>query len=743
MRLDALAKVSGAHRYPTDYPCQDMLWVKLARSIVPHGEMNSLDVEQARRVPGVVAVLTAEDITGLNGYGLIVPDQPVLCESVVRYVGEPYAIVIADSDHAARQGIGKIAVEIVPLPPVVSPSHALLPSTAPLHPDGNLCSTLDLGANATDVARAFASATYTYALSYRTPRQAHVFLEVEGGAAWFDGEGQLVVAAGGQNPLLDRAQIAAALRDGNPSSVRVLNVASGGAFGGKEDCSVQIPLALAAVHTGRACRFTYDRDESLIAGVKRHPFEVSYRTAADSEGQLLALDVQMLVDAGAYTNLTPGVLALAAEHVAGAYNIACVRVRGRAAFTNNGLTSAFRGFGNPQVLAGLEQHIDHLARAVGVSATEIRRRNLRGHAGGLDSMINIEPDATRSVLDAMAKAESVPREVPQRSGLIIGRGQAFVVQGYGLGVGVENGATVTARLGSDGLVSLDLSSPDMGTGVHSTYARILADELGISAETVRVSSGDSSASDTGSSNASRSLFIVGNAVKAAATELRERVVIAAARTRDAETADARMVDGAISVAGETITLGEVAAIAGPIAADGTFAPSTVPASTIIGVPHHGYACGGFQVEVEVDTYTGTITVLSVFASIDGGRIVDEELARSQIEGAIAQGIGFALYEDATYSEAIPQNTTLATYILPTALDVPAERISIDFAEHHATTNPLGVKGIAELGVAPMAPAIANAVFDAISHRFEAFPIRAEHVLAALSERDCDGNSYAC
>jgi CO/xanthine dehydrogenase Mo-binding subunit len=731
-RIDAAAKLSGSHRFPTDYARPGMLWVKLVRSPLPHGVIRRIDAGPARAVPGVIAVMLAADLPAARHYGILVADQPILCDEVVRRVGDPVALIVAESEPAVRAGIAALTVELDPLPVVADPATALGPDAPSLHAGGNLCASVTLGPGPEEVEAALAACALVHETTYVTPRQEHAFLEVEGGAAWFE-DGRITVVAGGQNPLVDQGQVAAALGVA-PGDVRVINAPSGGAFGGKEDASVQIPLALAVQATGRPCRYVYDRTESLIAGYKRHPFRVTYRSGADSDGRIHALDVRFVADAGAYTALSPAVIALAAEHTAGGYAIPVVRVDGKAVFTNNGISSAFRGFGNPQMLAGLEQHLDMIATAAGLDPIEVRRRNLSSrHSTGVGGMLRVDPDSAQRVLDVAAGWSERPDDAPP--GYKRGVGLAMVTQGYGLGIGVEAGATVVARLTDSGDVEVEVSSPDMGTGVHTSYAMLLGDALGIPAGSVVVHSGDSRSSDTGSSNASRSSFIVGNAVQTAALQLRERVCAAAAEKLDVPADDVTLTDAGVTAGDRVLSLEEVAAFAGAMTVEASFQPNTGAGSPQPGLLHHGYAVGVVEVCLDVDVFTGAVRLVSIDAVVDPGRAINPAAVRSQVEGAVAQGIGFALFEDVVYENGVPVNARLASYIIPTAPDIPTGAVTVTLVETPADTNPLGVRGIAELGLAPMAPAIANAIAAAIGKRFDRFPIRPEDILDALTGED--------
>lgn len=683
-RFDAHAKAVGKHCYPSDVVLPGMLWVRAIRARHAHAAIRSIDTAAAREMPGVACVLTASDVPGLNAFGLDVPDQPVLASDRIRFHGEAIAIVAAETDQRARQAADAVVVEAEPL----------VALSDPLESD-DVCGQVELGMGDVE-----AAADLVRELTYRTPRQEHAFLETEAGCAYHD-DGVLTVVAGGQNPFHDRRQLAAIL--GVPESrLRVLHPMMGGAFGGKEDLNVQPLLALVTWHTGRPCRMMYDREESISAGVKRHPFQVSFRIAATSEGDLVSADVDFVADAGAYTTLSPAVVGLAAEHACGPYAFAGTRIRGRAIFTNNGNASAFRGFGNPQMVAGLEQCVDMLARDTGLGPIEFRRRNLlrpgdvAGFGGpllGTLGMGRVLDDAQASPLltePARWKARLAPHK--RR-----GAGLAIAWQGFGMGAGVKDRAVVRMERQETGRIRLHVSTPDMGQGNLSAYIRIAADELGVPASLLDIADGDSDGPDSGSSNGSRTMFTVGSAVLDAARELRRAIA-----------------DGG----------------SGPLSAEGRFAPHQ-PEPITPGLPHAAFASSAQIVLVEVDTLTGEVDVLRVEHYLDAGRVVDRSGVEAQSEGAIAQGLGLALLEDAIIEDGEPRTTRLSTYLIPTALDVPADIIT-HIVEEPEPLSPLGVRGIGEIGISATAGAVANAIYDAIGRRFARFPITPEHVLEALS-----------
>lgn len=696
-RIDAAAKARGEHRYPSDHRPAGALWVRPVRAPLVHATISRVDTDAARAVPGVVRVFTAADLPGRNGFGLISPDQPVLCDRVVRCAGELVAVVAAETDRAARLASELVEVEAEPLPLLTDPALALRPDAPRVQPGGNLCAELLLGHG--DVATGFAEADVVLEYTYRTGWQEHAFLETEAGLSYLDGDGRLTVRAGGQNPFTDRRQICAAL-DLPETAVRVLHPMMGGAFGGKEDISVQIVLALVTWLTGRPARLTLDRAESLAFGVKRHPFQVRYRVGATADGALTALDAELLADTGAYLTLGPGVLGLAAEHTGGPYRYRHARIAATAVYTNNGNASAFRGFGNPQVTTGIEQVLDQLAARLRLDPLALRRRNTlrpgERAAAGFPVRHGVE---LAGVLDSAAAgrllAEAEGWKAAARPWKRRGVGIAAAWQGFGLGAGVESGAEVWAERTAAGRYRLTVSCPDLGEGNLTAFAQLAAAELGCPVAEVEVSAGDSDGPDSDATNASRTVFAVGNAVAQACARLRA----------------------------------ELSARPGPARVAHTYRPEMPDAHTV-GMPHLGYTPAVMVLGVEVDVLTGEVDVLRLEHHLDPGRAVNPAGVRGQSEGAILQGLGFALLEDVQFVDGRVRNDRFASYLIPGIGDLP-EQLETLLVCTPDPSNPLGVRGVGEIGITPVAAAVANAVCDAIGRRFDRFPITPDAVLAAL------------
>lgn len=722
-RVDALAKARGEHLYPSDHSLPDMLWLRIVRSRFAHARIRYVETAKAAALEGVVRVLTAADIPGTNGFGLIVPDQPVLCHDRVRFVGEPIAIVAATSDRAAREACALVEVEYEPLE-IVSEATTAAEAIA-LHPGGNQCAAIDLGYG--DVESTAVDCAQSFEYSYVTNRQEHAFLETEAGSSWIDENGVLTLSVGGQNPFHDQRQVAAVL--GLPESrVRVLNPMMGGAFGGKEDCSVQIPLALVTWLTGLPARMMFDRSESILAGVKRHSFAISIRIGANGDGRLRSFESTLIADAGAYTTLSPAVLGQAAEHVSGPYVYESSRICARAMFTNNGNASAYRGFGGPQVMIGIEQVIDEMARKCGLSPFEIRRKNLlrKGDRAGAGHFMTSDT-ALLQLIDAAesgplwARRDAFRAAAPEwtRRGI----GVSAIWQGYGLGAEMERGAEVRISLTAQGKYRLQVGTPDLGSGNLTAFLQIAADELDANVEQFEYIVGDSEGPNSGSSHASRTVYVVGNAVALAARELANRI------RSSVDGADVQLLCDRIRIGPAEIPLEEVhSRLASPEVRLHYRPRSSKPISA--GIPHAGYGYWVQVLGVEVDLLTGQVSVVEVENYVDTGKTINPNGVMGQCEGAFAQGLGYALYENSVYKNGEMLNPSFSNYTIPSIKDMPPAMTTTLF-ESPDECNPLGVRGIAEIGLTPVAASVANAVRDAVGIRFTTFPILPEMILSAI------------
>jgi len=453
-RPDARAKVTGQAIYAADIQLPGMLYAKVLRSRYPHARLLHVNISAAKAVPGVVAVLTAQDIPAVRTHGLVRSDWPVLCEDRARYIGDALAIVVAETEAVAAEALERIEVEYEPLPVVETPEMALSPDAPLLHPGGNLAERIHIERG--DVEQGFAQADVVVERTYRTARAEHAFLEPEASVAALDEEGRLVVYVGSQIPFEDRRQIAATL--GIPETqVRVVHTETGGAFGGKEDIAGQIHAALAAWITRHPVKLVYSRTESMASHPKRHPTTIRLKSAATKDGQLVALEAHILGDTGAYTSLSPPVMTRTATHAAGPYEIPNVKIECQAVYTNNIPSGAFRGFGVPQAAFAIESQMDILAEQLGLSPLEIRRRNAL-RVGSVMAMGQVVRESV-GLLETISRVEEALQRLglEKWSDLAEGSkrrawGVACGFKNVGLGGGAPDCAGATVEIHPDGRV---------------------------------------------------------------------------------------------------------------------------------------------------------------------------------------------------------------------------------------------------------------------------------------------------
>ncbi len=731
VRIDGHAKASGAHVYPSDFVLEDTLWLRVLRAHQPHARILSIDTSAAEQVAGVVGVFTANDVPGSNRSGIVFQDMPVLCDDKVRYVGDAVAIVAAESDEAAYRARDLIQVEYEPLQVVSDPRAAMLPDSVRVHDDGNLVSELHFDRG--DLDAAFESADFVLENEYHTGRQAHAFLETEAGVAFYDEEGRLTVRSGGQNPQGTQTQIARALGLRN-EDVRVILPMPGGAFGGKDEITIQCYLALVTLLTKRPTRIMLDRDESFVAGIKRHPFHMRYKAACTAEGKLVAAEVELIADTGAYASLGPAVLALATEHCLGPYYFPALKIDGYCVYTNNSFAGAFRGFGAPQVVFGIEQQMDAMVHAVGMDPIEFRRRN--GLQPGQQAALGNVPDAESTLNQVLAEAEQGP-VYSQREQLVRtdnrwkkrGVGIAATWQGFGLGAGVPDYAVAQMALDERGRYQLLVGSVDMGQGNATAFMQMAAHELDCRVADIELVMGDTFlAPDSGPSNASRNIFIVGAATADAARDLRQKILAAAADELQTEPERLKLTGSTVRVQDSDHSL-PLAGL-GPLLGQGNAHMPEVE-EVAPGIPHRVFGYGAQVALVEVDLLTGEVDVLKIHSVIDAGKVINQQGVEAQSEGGIAQGLGYALFEDTVVEDGQMLNPRLSTYIIPSISDMP--EIETTILEHPEPAGPYGAKGIAEIVLTPTAAAILNAVYAATSERFTRIPLTPEQVLGRLSD----------
>lgn len=742
-RHDAWDKVLARTLYAADWQMPGMLHGAVLRSPYPSARIRRLDTSRARGRAGVAAVLTAEDVPR-NTLWTDVPGQTtevgplrarlhVLADGVVRYQGEPVALVAAETPEEAQDALEAIEVEYEPLPGVYDPAEALRDGAPLVHPEGNLLARWQVRCG--DVERALAQSDIVVEQTYRCQWVDHAYLEPEAGVAWVDADGVLTIRVSTQ--VIEHFRDVADVLGLPHSKVRVIGTYVGGGFGGKEDVTVETFLGLLAWRTRRPVRMVWSRQESLLARPKRHPFVMRYRTGARRDGTLLAQQVDLLADSGAYAYLSALVLMYATVTAAGPYRIPHVQVDARVAYTNNPPTSAMRGFGAMQVVFGYESQIDQVARRLGLDPVDVRRRNALQVGDRLPAGQVLETHVAVAEAVERAWAALGPIRPPSSPRHRIGRGVACNLQPYGRIVWLHDWASAWVGYEMDGTVVVRTGVPDVGGGQASSLCQIAAEVLGVGPEDVTIHIADSALTPlAGTTTATRQLYMSGNAVVEAASQLRRQILPVAAALLEVPADQVELRDReAVAPDGRRVSLArlvrECARLGVSRSALGVYhAPAGEPVEFARGGRvFPDYTFGAHAVEVEVDTETGDVSVVRHVACHDVGRAINPQSVEGQIQGGAVMGVGYGLLEEVVVDRGINLTTSFASYLIPTAMDVPdVEPLVLQSGEGKG---PFGARGIGEPPIGPPAAAIANAVADAVGVRVTQLPITPERVARAL------------
>lgn len=740
-RPDAVEKVNGTGIYADDLYVEGMLYGKTLRSAYPHARIKRVDVSAARALPGVVAVLTAEDIPGRKEFGVHEIDWPVLCYDKVRYVGDGLALVAAESEVIAEDALKKIKVEYEPLPVVVGPKQAAQPD-APLvheHPEkhskqahGNFLAHFALDSG--NPAEGFAQADVIVEREYTTQTVEHAFIEPEAGLAVPDATGCITIYCGGQIPFNDRACVAASLNV-PADKIRIVNCLIGGAFGGKEDPTVQIHLGLLAFKTKRPVKMVYSRKESLLVHPKRHATIIKMKTGAKKDGRLVAHEVEIYGDGGAYASLSSHVMLRCTTHAAGPYEVPNAQVNTYAMYTNNVPSGAFRGFGVTQSAFAMESQMDELAHALGLSPIEIRRRNIlkygkRTLAGqAMTESCGLEECLEKVVAEMDKHSDFIPVEGNKRRAW----GLACAYKNTGFGSGAYDAAGAEVELFADGHAAIRAGAAEIGQGLVSVLAQIVSEELGVPYNQVDVLVADTERTlDGQATTASRQTYVTGNAARHACREARGVLSQTAAELLDASPESLVFSDGMVGSNGRQVPLSDVVTAARregrvPKVSYQYVAPDTLK------YQHVAFGFGAQAALVEVDVETGKTKVLKVIAACDVGRVMNPLALLGQIEGSISMGLGMALQEEFVMKDGYVLTDSLYKCHLPTVDQTP--EVIAFFVEHETKEGPYGAKGVGELASIPTAPAIINAICNAVGTRIYNLPADKDKLRRAIQSGD--------
>ncbi len=729
-RIDAVGRVKGETLYPGDINLDNQAYLKILFSGRPHAIIRGMNVEKARSLPGVLAVLTAEDVP-VNEYGLIVKDQPVLCglnspkpyAERVRFAADNIALVVADSEEIAVEACSLIEVEYEDLPVITDPRIAMQKGQPFIHPDHGSNVFVNYRIRKGDAKAALSSADVVVEGYYETPVQEHAYLQPEAGISFVDENGVVTVVVGGQWTHEDREQVAHAL--GLPEEdVRIIYPAIGGAFGGREDMSVQIVLALAAwkLHQrgiNRPVKTIWSREESIIGHHKRHPYYLHAIWGATRDGKVVAAEVEVISDCGAYAYTSSKVLGNATLMCTGPYEIPNVNVDACTVYTNNIPNGAFRGFGGPQGAFAAESQMNKLAQALGIDPVEIRMRNLLDE-GSLLSVGTPLPKgvSVKKVTAACAEAagwvkgkdgwtrpQGYLEDVPGSPHLKRGIGFACSFKNVGFSFGAPENCWAIVELEGNGEIEsarLYHAGAEVGQGSHTVFAQMTAEAVGLPLEKVQVIAADTATSlNSGSVSASRMTFMAGNAIRGAAERALEKW--------ENEERPAR--------------------------AEFQYRPPrTTPLDPETGKsePNFSYGYVAETIEVEVDVETGQVRLVKVICADDVGKAVNPLLVRGQIEGAVVQAAGYAVLENFIQHEGQVQTRTLSTYLIPTILDIP-DKVESLILEYPDPIGPWGARGMGEMPYLPFVPAVAAGIQHATGKWFDQFPYTPERILMGLEE----------
>ncbi len=728
-RPDAIPKATGEFPFSSDLCSHNMLWGKTLRSPHPSARIRSIDFSDALMISGVHAILTADDIPGKNLFGLEHPDQPVLADDLVRYVGEPIALVAAEHPEIAAKAVNAINVEFEVLAPLVDSEDAI--TADPIHPEGNVIRHLEINFGDPD-----SSGEIVVEGIYEVGMQDQAFMGTESGMAVPSPDGSVDLHISTQWLHSDRDQIIEAL-DLPEDMVRLTLAGVGGAFGGREDVSMHVHLCMLALHTGRPVKMIYDRNESFLGHVHRHPAKLWYRHHANIDGRIVKVEGRIILDGGAYASTTSAVLANACCFSTGPYKVPSAQIEGWGVRTNNPPCGAMRGFGNVQTCFAIEAQMDKIALALDLDPIELRLRN------ALESGDQI---ITGQVINGAAPVKEVitslaehPMPGPPDDDLLARPGgtgrttdQKHVKRGVGFAVSIKNlmfaegfdDSSEALCQVKDGTVAIHTACVEVGQGFVTLIHQIAEDVLGIS--DIEIIPADTSIGSAGSTSASRQTWMSGGAVlqacEAVVTTLIDQIL-------EEEGTKYENLDGTLVAEDGTKTISIAEALTGRSFEERVIhrhAPTFPLDNKGQGNAHVSFAFAAHRAVVDVDEELGLVRVVEIATSQDVGKVLNPLQAVGQIEGGIVQGLGLAVLEELVMKNGEIQNANFTDYLLPTALDTPPIEIAA-LIEEPEPGAPFGAKGIGEPPTISSTPAIVAAIRDATGLDLQRVPVRPEDI----------------
>lgn len=738
-RLDSRDKVTGGAKFVTDLTRPRLLYGKILRSRYPHARLVKVDVSKALSVPGVRAVVTAED-TPKNRVGHIVADEVMLAFDKVLHVGQEVAGLAAESEEAAEEALGLIDVKYEELPPVFDPEAALGVDAPQIYQSGNLAYHFEY--NRGDIEGGFRESDHIFESRYATQSNHQGYIEPRGCLALADPTGRVTIWAGVQSIFRTRSRVARFLNL-DETKVRVIQPYTGGGFGGKTAPNEPGIAGLLALKTGRPVKIVNTREEEFKAARPRVPGVIYQKLGVKKDGTLLARHVRVIADCGPFAGNGPHIAETMAQRPDNLYHFAHLKGEGFVVYTNNTPGGACRGFGNPQGHFALESELDEIARALDFNPVELRIKN----------GVEVNEVTLHGWKIASCGLKDCLRVAAKKTDWLAKRANKKAGRGIGLAVGIHvsgnrrgdnyAGSSAFVKVDPSGSVTLITGESDTGQGAWTALAQVVVEELGIEMDSITVAPADTDiAPFCLGAYASRVMVIGGQAVRVAASDARQQLFAHAARVLEANPDDLEAAKGRIYVKGAPdrgLSFVEACRKAvyrqggGPILGRGTYDPPTVMADeSLYGNYCQSYPFCAQVAEVEVDQGTGQVKLLNVFAADDVGRVINPLLEESQVHGCISQALGFSLMEEIVRDKGNVINPSLADYKLPAAADLPP--MATVFVQTDDPTGPYGAKSGSEGPMSPLAPAIANAIFDAVGVRIRSLPITAEKVLNALKEK---------
>jgi CO/xanthine dehydrogenase Mo-binding subunit len=748
-RVEGFDKVTGDAKFIADIYLPGMLFGRVLRSPFAHARIRHIDTSKAEKLPGVRAVVTAED-TIKRPWGAFFADQYILSVGKARYVGEEIAAVAAIDPDVAEEAVDLIEIDWEPLPGVFDAEEAMQDGAPLIHDDkpNNIAMTMDIERG--NIAQGFAESDIIVEDTFQSMPQWHCAIETIGSVAEYAPSGKYTIYMNTQTLFNARYRIATAL--GVPETdVRIIQSAVGGGFGGKScDDNNALVAAVLACKARKPVKLINTREEEFLAGCRPRVFmKINVKLGFKKDGRIRAKHIKVIADNGAYSAKAPAITGVAAMRHDTCYKYSDVKTEALLVYTNKIPTGAFRGFGNPSAEWAVEQAIDLGAHKLGIDPMEIARINaaetgyVSPHGNRVTSCeLKQCLDMVGTMIDWRGRRAAKQPDT--------GLGLACTVHVSGKRhFGDYDGSSATIKLNEDGKALILSGEGECGQGVHTAMCQIAAEELGVRVEDVEISRADTDLTTFClGAFASRLTYVSGNAVKNAAGNVKHQLFEQAAEMLEANAEDLMANDGRIFVKGaadKSVTVADVARArlfrhnGAPIVGSGSFdADSVLPDKTRFGNESGAYNYGAQAAHIHVDRHTGQVKVLKFVVASDCGTVIYPIGAEGQVEGGLAQGIGYALTEGLQFDEGRPVNPNFSDYRIPSMRDMPP--LEHAFADSYEPTGPFGAKGLGELNMDPTAAVISNAIFDAVGVRIKTLPITPEKILNALKEKDATDTS---